>query len=80
MYEIVDKSLDRYLIIMDLLSTDDFFKYTDYNEILNEWGSNKEMMARNSSKYKIAKTINHKELYKVIINEYFIMGMKYYMI
>jgi len=59
------------MYLMDLLSNDDFFKYTDYNEKLNEWGEHKEMMARNSSKYEIAKNYkNHKELYNVVINEY----------
>ena len=59
------------MFLMDLLSNEDFFKYTDYNEKLNEWGEHKEIMARNSRKYEIAKNYkNHKELYNVVINEY----------
>ena len=59
------------MFLMDLLSDEHFFKFTDYNEKLNEWGKHKEMMARNSRKYEIAKNYkNHKELYNVIINEY----------
>ena len=39
--------------------------------MLNDWGEHKEMTTRNSSKYEIAKNYkSHKELYKVIINEY----------
>ncbi len=59
------------MYLMDILSDEHFFKYTDYYEKLNEWGKHKEFMARNSSKYEIAKNYkNHKELYNVIINEY----------
>ena len=59
------------MYIMDLLGDDDFLKYTDYQEILDSYGSSKELMRRNSSKYEIAKNYKkNKELYNVIINEY----------
>ena len=43
------------MYLMDLLGNEDFYKYTDYYEKLENYGSYKELMARNSSKYEIAK-------------------------
>ena len=59
------------MYLMDLLGNEDFYKYTDYNEKLNDWGTYKELMRRTSNKFEIAKNYkNHKELYNLIINEY----------
>ena len=64
-----DSKISR-MYIMDLLSNDDFLKYTDYNEKLENYGTYKELM-RTANKYEIAKNYkNHKELYNIIINEY----------
>ena len=58
------------MYIMDLLGDDDFIKYTDYNEKLDNYGTYKELM-KSSNKYEIAKNFkNHKELYNIISNEY----------
>ena len=58
------------MYIMDLLGNDDFLKYTDYEEKLDNYGPYKELM-RTSRKYKIAKNFKkNKELDNVIINEY----------
>jgi len=66
----VESKISR-MYLMDLLGNEDFYKYTDYNEKLENYGSYKDLMARNSSKYEIAKNYkNHKELYNIILNEY----------
>jgi len=58
------------MYLMDLLSNDDFLKYTDYNEKLENYGTYKELM-RTANKYKIAENYkNNEELYNIIINEY----------
>ena len=58
------------MYLMDLLSNDDFLKYTDYNEKLENYGTYKELM-RTADKYKIAENYkNNEELYNIIINEY----------
>ena len=59
------------MYIMEILGDDDFIKYTDYEEILDSYGSSKELMRRNSSKLEIAKNFkNNEELYNIIIEKY----------
>jgi hypothetical protein len=58
------------LYLMDLLSNDDFFKYTDYED-QRVWWTHTDLITTTTSKYEIVKNFkNHKELYNILLNEY----------